>query len=161
MSLTVSNLENSKNSPVSFPMGIYNPTWSLRLKKKKNHKKITINSCKPLTSVVRSPWRSDLAVLQVGVNVLDEGVVRVTDGEHQLAQRTAPHVALLRLHPELPSDTGGRLDAAVVAAAAFTHLACSRVSHRDCSSTRASCGIKTRLVDNDSLALCPSPRSHP
>lgn len=51
------------------------------------------------------PWRSDLAVLQVGVNVLDEGIVRVTDGEYQLAERAAPHVALLGLHPELQGNT--------------------------------------------------------
>lgn len=51
------------------------------------------------------PWQSDLAVLQVGVNVLDEGIVRVTDGEYQLAERAAPHVALLGLHPELQGNT--------------------------------------------------------
>lgn len=45
--------------------------------------------------------RSDLAVLQVGVDVLDEGVVGVSDRENQLAERAAPHVALLSLHPEL------------------------------------------------------------
>lgn len=47
------------------------------------------------------PWRSDLAVLQVGVDVLDEGIVRVTDREYQLAERAAPHVTLLGLHPEV------------------------------------------------------------
>lgn len=45
--------------------------------------------------------RSDLAVLQVGVNVLDQRVVRVADGEYQLAEGAAPHLALLRLHPQL------------------------------------------------------------
>lgn len=53
----------------------------------------------------RLPWQSDLAVLQVGVNVLDEGIVRVTDGEYQLAERAAPHVTLLSLHPELQINT--------------------------------------------------------
>lgn len=52
------------------------------------------------------PWRSDLAVLQVGVNVLDEGIVRVTDGEYQLAERAAAHVALLGLHPEIDGGPG-------------------------------------------------------
>lgn len=54
----------------------------------------------------RLAWQSDLAVLQVGVNVLDEGVVRVPDREYQLAERAASHVALLGLHPELQSNTG-------------------------------------------------------
>lgn len=50
-------------------------------------------------------WRrSDLAVLQVGVNVLDQRVVGVTDGEYQLAKRAAPHLALLRLHPQLQQE---------------------------------------------------------
>lgn len=53
----------------------------------------------------RLPWQSDLAVLQVGVDVLDEGVVGVTDGEDQLAEGAAAHVALLRLHPELRTQT--------------------------------------------------------
>lgn len=44
---------------------------------------------------------SDLAVLQVGVDVLDESVVGVPDREYQLAEGAASHVALLRLHPEL------------------------------------------------------------
>lgn len=51
------------------------------------------------------PWRSYLAVLQVGIDVLDEGIVRVTDGEDQLAEWAAPHVVVLRLHPELQGDT--------------------------------------------------------
>lgn len=38
--------------------------------------------------------RSDLAVLQVGVNVFDEGVVRVTGWEGQLTQRTATNSTL-------------------------------------------------------------------
>lgn len=45
--------------------------------------------------------RSDLAVLQVGVDVLDEGIIWVPDGENQLAERAASHVTLLCLHPEL------------------------------------------------------------
>lgn len=39
--------------------------------------------------------KSDLAVLQVGVDVFDEGVVRVTGGEGQLTQGTAPSSTLL------------------------------------------------------------------
>lgn len=38
--------------------------------------------------------KSDLAVLQVGVDVFDEGVVRVSSGEGQLAERTATNSAL-------------------------------------------------------------------
>lgn len=37
---------------------------------------------------------SDLAVLQVGVDVFDEGVVGVSSGEGQLAERTATDSAL-------------------------------------------------------------------
>lgn len=33
--------------------------------------------------------------------MLDEGIVRVTDREYQLAERAAPHVTLFGLHPEL------------------------------------------------------------
>lgn len=54
----------------------------------------------------RLPWQSDLAVLQVGVDVLDEGIVRVTDRENQLAEGAASHVALLRLHPEIDRRPG-------------------------------------------------------
>ena len=43
----------------------------------------------------------DLAVLQVRVDAFDEGVVRVTGGEGQLAQRAAPGIILLSLHPQL------------------------------------------------------------
>lgn len=47
-------------------------------------------------------WVSDLAVLQVRVNVLDQGIVRVTDRKDKLAQWAAPDITLLlRLHPEL------------------------------------------------------------
>lgn len=45
---------------------------------------------------------SDLAVFQVRVNVLDQGIVRVTVGEDQLAQRAAPYKRLLLgFNPEL------------------------------------------------------------
>lgn len=54
---------------------------------------------------VCSARQSDLAVLQVGVDVLDEGVIWVSDREYQLAERAAPHVALLGLHPELHTHT--------------------------------------------------------
>lgn len=47
-------------------------------------------------------WVSDLAVLQVRVNVLDQGIIRVTDREDKLAQWAAPDVTLLlSLHPQL------------------------------------------------------------
>lgn len=46
---------------------------------------------------------SDLAVLQVSVDVLDESIVRVTDREDQLTQRTTPDVILLSFHPQLKS----------------------------------------------------------
>ncbi|MEQ2277739.1 hypothetical protein XENORESO_006864 [Xenotaenia resolanae] len=51
------------------------------------------------------PWQSYLAVFQVGVNVLDESVIGISNGENQLAERAAPHVILLTLHPELQSNT--------------------------------------------------------
>lgn len=45
---------------------------------------------------------SDLAVLQVRVNVLDQGIIRVTDRKDDLAQRAAPHITLfLCLYPQL------------------------------------------------------------
>ena len=43
--------------------------------------------------------KSDLAVLQVWVDVFYEGVVGVTSREGQLTQRTAANSTLLRLHP--------------------------------------------------------------
>lgn len=52
-----------------------------------------------------SPWLSDLAVLQVWVDVLNEGVIGVADGEDQLTQGAAPHVTLLCLHPQLEIKT--------------------------------------------------------
>lgn len=44
---------------------------------------------------------SDLAVLQVRVDVLHQGIVRVADGERQLAQRAAPHLRVHRLQQQL------------------------------------------------------------
>lgn len=45
---------------------------------------------------------SDLAVFQVRVNVLDQGIIRVTDREDKLAQWAAPDITLLlRLHPQV------------------------------------------------------------
>lgn len=43
----------------------------------------------------------DLAVLQVGVNVFDEGIIRVPDRETQLAEGTAADVGAHRLHQQL------------------------------------------------------------
>lgn len=48
--------------------------------------------------------KSDLAVLQVGVDVFDQGVVRVTSWEGQLTQRTATNSTLFRLHPKLQTE---------------------------------------------------------
>lgn len=44
----------------------------------------------------------NLAVLQVWVNVLNQGIIRVTHREDELAQRAAPHITLLLcLYPQL------------------------------------------------------------
>lgn len=43
----------------------------------------------------------DLAVLQVGVNVFDEGVIRVPDRETQLAEGAASDIRAHRLHQQV------------------------------------------------------------
>lgn len=49
----------------------------------------------------------DLAVLQVRVDVFDEGVIRVTRREGQLTKRAAPSIVLLcRLHPQVDGRPG-------------------------------------------------------
>lgn len=53
-------------------------------------------------------FESYLAVLQVGVDVFDEGVVGVSGGEGQLAERTATNSALFRLHPQLQTEANGK-----------------------------------------------------
>lgn len=43
----------------------------------------------------------------MGVDVFDEGVVRVSSGEGQLAERTATNSALFWLHPQLQTEANG------------------------------------------------------
>lgn len=51
-------------------------------------------------------WLSDLAVLQVRVDVFDQGIVGVTNREAQLTQRAAPDVTVFSLHPEVDGGPG-------------------------------------------------------